>query len=108
MSWPASRMAPRICACFWMLRPKGPRSSAILVGMHSQPLSPVLGRYYEREWTHGKGHRLYDGDGNSYLDFANGIAVTSLGHQHPRVTAALHARSTSCCTSATVSATWSP
>ena len=25
-----------------------------------------------------------------YLDFANGIAVTALGHRHPRVTAAIH------------------
>ena len=27
-----------------------------------------------------------------YLDFANGIAVTALGHAHPRVTAAIHAQ----------------
>lgn len=53
-------------------------------------LSPVLGRYFERSWSHGKGHRLYDTDGASYLDFANGIAVTALGHAHPAVTAAIH------------------
>ena len=51
-------------------------------------LTPVLGRYFEREWSHGVGHRLYDTDGKAYLDFANGIAVTALGHAHPRVTAA--------------------
>ena len=55
-------------------------------------LSPVLGRYFERSWSHGIGHRLYDTDGKAYLDFANGIAVTSLGHAHPRVTAAIHAQ----------------
>ncbi len=55
-------------------------------------LSPVLGRYFERSWSHGAGHRLYDTAGRSYLDFANGIAVTSLGHTHPRVTAAIHAQ----------------
>jgi 4-aminobutyrate aminotransferase len=55
-------------------------------------LTPVLGRYFEREWSHGIGHRLYDTDGNAYLDFANGIAVTALGHTHPRVTAAIHAQ----------------
>jgi 4-aminobutyrate aminotransferase len=55
-------------------------------------LSPVLGRYYERSWSHGRGHRLYDTDGNSYLDFANGIAVTALGHAHPAVSAAIHAQ----------------
>ena len=55
-------------------------------------LTPVLGRYFQREWSHGEGHRLYDTDGRAYLDFANGIAVTALGHVHPRVTAAIHAQ----------------
>src|SRR3954453_19261384 len=55
-------------------------------------LTPVLGRYFQRSWSHGVGHRLYDTDGRAYLDFANGIAVTSLGHAHPRVTAAIHAQ----------------
>ena len=55
-------------------------------------LSPVLGRYFERSWSHGVRHRLYDTAGRSYLDFANGIAVTALGHAHPRVTAAIHAQ----------------
>ncbi len=55
-------------------------------------LSPVLGRYYERSWSHGEGHRLFDTAGRPYLDFANGIAVTVLGHRHPAVTAAIHAQ----------------
>jgi 4-aminobutyrate aminotransferase len=55
-------------------------------------LSPVLGRYFERSWDHGEGHRLFDTSGRSYLDFANGIAVTALGHAHPRVTAAIRAQ----------------
>ncbi len=55
-------------------------------------LTPVLGRYFQRSWSHGEGHRLYDTDGKAYLDFANGIAVTALGHVHPRVTAAIHAQ----------------
>ena len=55
-------------------------------------LSPILGRYFERSWSHGEGHRLFDTSGRSYLDFANGIAVTTLGHHHPRVTAAIHAQ----------------
>ncbi len=54
--------------------------------------SPVLGRYFERSWSHGEGHRLYDTDGRAYLDFANGIAVSALGHRHPAVTAAIHAQ----------------
>jgi 4-aminobutyrate aminotransferase len=53
-------------------------------------LTPVLGRYFERSWSHGEGHRLYDTAGRSYLDFANGIAVSALGHGNARVTAAVH------------------
>src|SRR4029453_1006671 len=55
-------------------------------------LSPVLGRYFERSWDHGEGPRLLDTSGRALLDFANGIAVTALGHHHPRVTAAIHAQ----------------
>ncbi|NJD27061.1 MAG: aspartate aminotransferase family protein [Chloroflexi bacterium] len=55
-----------------------------------QYLSPVMARYFERSWSHGEGHRLFDLDGRSYLDFATGIATTILGHRHPRVTAAIH------------------
>jgi 4-aminobutyrate aminotransferase len=55
-------------------------------------LTPVLGRYYDRTWERGEGHRLYDAAGRAYLDFANGIAVTALGHHHPAVTAAIKAQ----------------
>jgi predicted acetylornithine/succinylornithine family transaminase len=40
----------------------------------------------------GEGCRVWDGEGRSYLDFVGGIAVTSLGHRHPAVTAAAHAQ----------------
>jgi 4-aminobutyrate aminotransferase len=62
------------------------------LSLDASHLTPVLGRYFERSWSHGEGHRLYDTSGRSYLDFANGIAVTALGHRHPRVTAAIHAQ----------------
>ena len=52
-------------------------------------LSPILGRYYEQNWDHGEGHILYDSAGRGYLDFACGIATTSLGHHHPAVTQAI-------------------
>lgn len=55
-------------------------------------LSPVLARYFERSWSHGDGHRLYDTDGKAYLDFATGIATTILGHRHPAVNAAIKAQ----------------
>ena len=37
----------------------------------------------------GQGAWLYDTDDRAYLDFASGIAVTSLGHNHPALTQAL-------------------
>jgi acetylornithine/N-succinyldiaminopimelate aminotransferase len=40
-------------------------------------------------FTHGQGAWLYDTDGNAYLDAVCGLAVTGLGHAHPRVTAAI-------------------
>jgi 4-aminobutyrate aminotransferase len=55
-------------------------------------LSPVMARYFERTWSHGRGHRLYDADGRAYLDFSTGIATTILGHGHAAVTAAVHAQ----------------
>jgi len=35
--------------------------------------------------SHGQGSRLYDLDGNEYIDLLSGIAVTSLGHAHPEL-----------------------
>ncbi len=67
-------------------------SALDLAALAGPNMSPVLGRYMDHSWSHGIGHRLYDTAGREYLDFANGIAVTSLGHAHPRVTAAIHAQ----------------
>jgi 4-aminobutyrate aminotransferase len=70
------------------------RAPAATVSALTPPdhLTPVLGRYFQRTWSHGEGHRLFDIEGRAYLDFANGIAVSSLGHHHPAVTAAIHAQ----------------
>jgi len=40
-------------------------------------------------FVRGTGAYLYDADGNRYLDFFCGLAVTSLGHSHPRVVRAI-------------------
>ena len=50
--------------------------------MHTYPRADVL-------FVRGEGARLWDGEGREYLDFASGIAVCSLGHCHPAVTAAI-------------------
>jgi acetylornithine/N-succinyldiaminopimelate aminotransferase len=41
------------------------------------------------EFVRGAGTRLWDTDGNEYLDFQTGLAVNSVGHVHPAVTAAI-------------------
>ncbi len=43
---------------------------------------PVFGRY-DVVLDHGKGCRLYDNEGNEYVDAFAGIAVNSLGYNHP-------------------------
>jgi len=40
-------------------------------------------------FSHGQGPYLFDEQGNKYLDALAGLAVTGLGHAHPRVTAAI-------------------
>jgi len=41
------------------------------------------------EFVRGEGTRLWDDEGNEYLDFLCGISVTNLGHCHPRVVEAV-------------------
>jgi acetylornithine aminotransferase len=43
-------------------------------------------------FTHGEGAWLWDNNGKRYLDALAGIAVNTLGHAHPRYTAALNAQ----------------
>ncbi|MEW6562565.1 MAG: acetylornithine transaminase [Pseudomonadota bacterium] len=40
-------------------------------------------------FTHGEGAWLWDANGKRYLDALSGIAVNTLGHAHPELTAAL-------------------
>jgi acetylornithine/N-succinyldiaminopimelate aminotransferase len=41
------------------------------------------------EFVRGAGARLWDAEGNEYLDFLSGISVTNVGHCHPRVVQAV-------------------
>lgn len=43
----------------------------------------------KRAMVRGDGMRLWDAEGNEYLDFFAGIAVTAVGHCHPKVTEAI-------------------
>ena len=54
----------------------------------SSSLLPAFARS-ELAFARGEGVRLFTEDGTSYLDFAAGIAVNSLGHCHPHLVEAL-------------------
>jgi predicted acetylornithine/succinylornithine family transaminase len=41
------------------------------------------------EFVRGEGTRLWDDEGNEYLDFLAGISVVQIGHCHPRLVAAI-------------------
>jgi acetylornithine/N-succinyldiaminopimelate aminotransferase len=51
----------------------------------------VMGTYARApvEFVRGEGTRLWDDEGNEYLDFLTGISVVQLGHCHPRVVEAV-------------------
>src|SRR5215469_15042676 len=40
---------------------------------------------YPLALVRGEGVRVWDSNGKEYLDFTGGIAVTALGHSHPKV-----------------------
>jgi 4-aminobutyrate aminotransferase len=52
-------------------------------------ISPVWPYYTPIIAARGEGSTLYDIDGNAYLDFTCGIAVTNTGHCHPKVVEAI-------------------
>ncbi|MCG2578309.1 aspartate aminotransferase family protein [Dechloromonas sp. XY25] len=43
-------------------------------------------------FSHGQGSRITDTEGKEYLDALSGIAVSTLGHAHPRLVAAISAQ----------------
>lgn len=48
-------------------------------------MPPVAGRATKVGVTKGEGCYLYDENGKKLLDFASGVAVCNLGHNHPKV-----------------------
>ena len=63
-----------------------------LLARHRKVLPAWLALYYDQpiELVDGKGCRVVDGEGNSYLDFFGGILTTISGHNIPEITAAIH------------------
>src|SRR5689334_5652393 len=66
----------------------GPKAQAVLQG-DAKYISPSYTRSYPLVAKRGRGVIVEDVDGNEFLDFSAGIAVTSTGHCHPEVVAAI-------------------
>jgi 4-aminobutyrate aminotransferase len=69
----------------------GPAARAV-IARDERVTSPSLTRVYPLVVRRGAGCIIEDVDGNRFLDFNAGIAVTAAGHAHPSVTAAIHAQ----------------
>jgi 4-aminobutyrate aminotransferase len=66
----------------------GPNARRILAG-DEKYISPSYTRSYPLVAKRGRGIVVEDVDGNEFFDFSAGIAVTSTGHCHPDVVAAI-------------------
>ena len=66
----------------------GPKARAH-IAFDEKWTSPSLPRAYPIVPVRGEGLTVEDIDGNLFLDFAAGIAVTSTGHSHPAVVGAI-------------------
>jgi acetylornithine/N-succinyldiaminopimelate aminotransferase len=56
--------------------------------LYERYVIPTYGRF-DLRLARGHGTEVWDEDGRRYLDFGAGIAVTSIGHCHPRVVATM-------------------
>jgi len=70
------------------IAPPGPKAAAMIERDHAVT-SPSYIKEYPLVVESGQGCFVIDVDGNSYLDFMAGIAVTSTGHAHPKVVKAV-------------------
>jgi 4-aminobutyrate aminotransferase len=70
----------------------GPNAKRILEA-DERYMSPSYTRSYPLVAKRGRGCIVEDVDGNQFLDFTAGIAVTSTGHCHPEVVAAIQKQS---------------
>ena len=70
----------------------GPRSEEWLE-RDDRVMSPSYTRAYPLVVRRGRGAMIEDMDGNRFLDFTAGIAVTNVGHCHPKVVKAIERQS---------------
>jgi acetylornithine aminotransferase len=59
-----------------------------IIAQADQVIIKTYGRY-QVAFVRGQGSTVWDADGKAYTDFLSGLAVTVLGHCHPRVVEAI-------------------
>jgi acetylornithine/N-succinyldiaminopimelate aminotransferase len=85
-----SRVVAGTAICFFVLA--GVSSMNAPLPHHIEAASPHVMNTYGRlpiALSHGQGCRVWDVNGKCYLDALGGIAVNTLGHNHPRLVPAL-------------------
>ena len=63
----------------------GRGSNVLVEGVSSASRGPATFGTYPRYMSHGSGARLYDVDGNEYIDWMMAFGALPLGHAHPRI-----------------------
>jgi 4-aminobutyrate aminotransferase len=71
-----------------VVTPPGPKARE-LVRKDEKFISPSYGRFYPLVVESGKGCIVKDVDGNEYIDFNSGLVCMGVGHNHPKVVAAI-------------------
>jgi len=84
----ATKIAPGIKKPLIKTALPGPNAKRVLEG-DEKYISPSYTRSYPLVAKSGRGIVVTDVDGNEFFDFSAGIAVTSTGHCHPDVVAAI-------------------
>jgi len=71
-----------------IVAPPGPKARE-LVRKDETLISPSYGRFYPLVVESGRGCIVKDVDGNEYIDFNSGLVCMNVGHNHPKVVAAI-------------------
>lgn len=83
MPSPSDLQGPKI-----VVTPPGPKAKEI-IARDNHVLSTSLSRTANLVGLRAHGAYVEDVDGNVFLDFGSGIAVTVMGHTHPKIVAAI-------------------
>jgi 4-aminobutyrate aminotransferase len=71
-----------------IVTPPGPKARELVMKDESL-ISPSYGRFYPLVVESGNGCIVKDVDGNEFIDFNSGLVCMNVGHNHPKVVAAI-------------------